>query len=95
MSTGNVVAEILFVVEEDDSRCSGFNPPLVLISTGQDFSQAIKILGWCPAAPVLTHEEVSLQPWMATLVPLRIKMHYGVDILHRPASHPIFTYWVG
>ena len=24
-----------------------------------------------------------------------IKMPYGVDILHRPASHPIFSYWVG
>ena len=24
-----------------------------------------------------------------------INMPYGVDILHRPASHPIFSYWVG
>ena len=24
-----------------------------------------------------------------------IKMPYGVDVLHRPASHPIFCYWVG
>ena len=24
-----------------------------------------------------------------------IKMPYGVDVLHRPASHPIFSYWVG
>ena len=25
-----------------------------------------------------------------------IKMHYGVDVLlHQPASHPIFSYWVG
>ena len=24
-----------------------------------------------------------------------IKMIYGVDILHRPASHPIFSNWVG
>ena len=23
-----------------------------------------------------------------------IKMPYGVNILHRPASHPIFSYWV-
>ena len=23
-----------------------------------------------------------------------IKMPYGVDVLHRPASHPIFSYWV-
>ena len=21
-------------------------------------------------------------------------MPYGVDVLHRPASHPIFSYWV-
>ena len=24
-----------------------------------------------------------------------IKMPYGLDVLHRPASHPIFSYWVG
>ena len=24
-----------------------------------------------------------------------IKMPYGVDVLHRPALHPIFSYWVG
>ena len=23
-----------------------------------------------------------------------IKMPYGVDVLHRPASHPIFSYWL-
>ena len=23
------------------------------------------------------------------------KMPYGVDALHRPALHPIFSYWVG
>ena len=24
-----------------------------------------------------------------------IKTPYGVDVLHQPASHPIFSYWVG
>ena len=24
-----------------------------------------------------------------------IKMPYGVDVLHRPTLHPIFSYWVG
>ena len=24
-----------------------------------------------------------------------IKIPYGVDVLHRPASHPIFFHWVG
>ena len=24
-----------------------------------------------------------------------IKIPYGVDVLHRPASHPTFSYWVG
>ena len=23
-----------------------------------------------------------------------IRMSYGVDVLHQPASHPIFSYWV-
>ena len=26
---------------------------------------------------------------------ITIKMPYGVDVLHGPASHPIFSYWVG
>ena len=26
---------------------------------------------------------------------ITIKMPYGVDVLHRPASHPIFSYWIG
>ena len=26
---------------------------------------------------------------------ITIKMPYGVDVLHRPTSHPIFSYWVG
>ena len=29
----------------------------------------IEILGWCPAGPVLPHEEkVPLKPWLATLL---------------------------
>ena len=26
---------------------------------------------------------------------ITIKMPYGVDVLHQPASHPNFSYWVG
>ena len=26
---------------------------------------------------------------------ITIKMPYGVDVLHQPALHPIFSYWVG
>ena len=68
-------------------------------NSGQNFvPQDFEILGWCPAGPVLTSwgEGASL-----TLVGhpssdgVTIKMPYGVDVLHRPASHPIFSYWVG
>ena len=24
-----------------------------------------------------------------------IKMPYGLDVLHQPALHPIFSYWIG
>ena len=24
-----------------------------------------------------------------------VGLPYGVDVLHRPASHPIYSYWVG
>ena len=26
---------------------------------------------------------------------ITIKMSYGVNVLHQPAAHPIFSYWVG
>ena len=26
---------------------------------------------------------------------IMIRMPYGVDVLHRPALHPIFSYWIG
>ena len=26
---------------------------------------------------------------------ITIKVPYGVDVLHQPASHPIFSFWVG
>ena len=55
--------------------------------------------------PVLPHGEKSLTSWgegaSLALVGhpssdgVTIKMPYGVDALHRPALHPIFSYWVG
>ena len=54
--------------------------------------QDIKILGWCLAGPVLPHgEKVPLYPSSDGVM---IKMPFGVDVLHRPASHPIFSHWV-
>ena len=55
-------------------------------------------MGWCPAGPVLPHGEK---------VPLALvgdpsrdgvtikKMPNRINVLHGPASHPIFSYWVG
>ena len=40
----------------------------------------IEILGWCTAGP--SSDGVT------------IRMPYGVDVLHRPALHPVFSYWV-
>ena len=70
----------------------------VLIINKKD-PKDIEILGWCPAGFSLTlwGEGASL-----TLVGhpssdgITIKITYGVDVLlHRPASQPIFSYWVG
>ena len=60
-------------------------------------SRGFEILDWCPARPVLPHgEKVPLYLWLATLlVMLSRKNVFWVDVLHRPASHPIFSYWVG
>ena len=56
----------------------------------------IKILGWCPARQVLWGEGVSLalvgHPYSDGVM---IKMPYGVDVLHRPALHSVFSNWVG
>ena len=54
----------------------------------------MEILGWCPAWPVLPHGTLAFvgDPSSGGVT---IKMPYGVDFLHRPALHPIFSYWVG
>ena len=39
-------------------------------------------LGWLPLATFL-------------VMVSQKKKFYGVDVLHHPASHPIFSYWVG
>ena len=63
-----------------------------------NFLWDIEILDWFLAGPVLPNmgEGASL----ALLVHpssdgVTIKMSYGVDVLHRPALHPIFSYWLG
>ena len=33
--------------------------------------------------------------WSPSSDGVTIKMPYGVDVLHQPASHSIFSYWVG
>ena len=58
------------------------------------YPQDIEILGWCLAGP---HGEKV--PLALAVDPssngVTIKMPYGVDVLHRSTSHPIFSYWVG
>ena len=63
--------------------------------TGLMYPRDIKILGWCPVGLVLWGGGAS-----SALVGypssdgVTIKIPYGVDILlHRPALHPIFSYW--
>ena len=63
------------------------------------FPRDFEILGWCPARPVLPHGEGEGASLALVGNPssdgITIKMPYGVDVLHQPASHPIFSYWVG
>ena len=62
------------------------------------YPQDFQILGWYPAGPVFTSwgEGASLAlVGHPSSDGITIKMPYGVDVLHRPASHPIFSYWVG
>ena len=57
--------------------------------------EIIKILGWCPAGSVLGEGASLALVGHPSSDGITIKMPYGVDVLHRPASHPIFSYWVG
>ena len=54
-----------------------------------------EILGWCPAGTFFSHGEKLALVGHPSSDGITIKMPYGVDVLHRPASHPIFSYWVG
>ena len=65
------------------SYCSGYFP--------RDF----EILGWCPAGPVQGEGASLALIGHPSSDVVTIKMLYGVDILHRPALHPIFSYRVG
>ena len=72
--------------------CLFFRVCLIIFST-----RDIKILGWCPAGSVLPlgGEGASLAlVGHPSSDGVTIKMLYGVDILYRPALHPIFSYWV-
>ena len=57
---------------------------------------SFEILGWCPTGPALPH--VEKVPLALVGHPssngITIKMPYGADVLLRPASQPIFAYWV-
>ena len=62
------------------------------------YSWEIKILGWCPTGPILPHgEKVPLLILVGhpSSDGVPIKKLYGLDVLQQPASHPIFSYWVG
>ena len=49
----------------------------------------LEILSFCKCARV-HHKSRTNALWF-----LRYKMPHGVDVLHRPGLHPIFSYWVG
>ena len=60
----------------------------------------IQIQGWCPVGPVLPHGErmcLFSLGWQGSRSSdgVTIKMPYWVDVLLRPAPHPIFSYRVG
>ena len=58
----------------------------------------IEIMGWCPVGSVLPHGDGASLALVGHLSSdgITIKISYGIDIfVHRPASHPIVSYWVG
>ena len=80
----------------------------IQISKHQTFLQVhtINLEGHSQACPIVRNKGLaSLTSWGegASLVlfaltssdSVMIKMSYWVNVLHRPASHPIFSYWVG
>ena len=63
------------------------------------FPEDIETLHWCPAGPVLPHGEKTCLfslVWPPSSSGITIKIPYREDVLlHRLASHPIFSYGVG
>ena len=59
--------------------------------------QDFEILGWYPARPVLSWGEGASLALVShpSSDGVTIKMPYRADVLNRPASHPIFSYWLG
>ena len=55
---------------------------------GRLFSKSASLTSWGEGASLVLVGHPSSDGVM-------IKMPYGVDVLHRPPSHPIFSYWVG
>ena len=62
---------------------------------GGYFPRDFEILGWCPAGPVQGEGASLALIGHPSSDVVTIKMLYGVDISHRPALHPIFSYRVG
>ena len=70
-----------------------------LINKFDGLNRNFEIMDWCSAG-----QSYLMQSWgegaSLALVGrpssngVTIKMPYGVDILHQPALHPIFSYWV-
>ena len=55
----------------------------------------IEIVGWCPAGSVLPHGKKTPFSHPSSDA-VTIKIPYGVDVLsHQPASHFVFSDWVG
>ena len=80
------------------------NTPLRCLNFSFSFS-SFQLELFAIQAPLLVFSGVSLTSWgegasLALIGHLSsdgvtIKILYGVDVLHQPALHPIFSYWAG
>ena len=94
----------LVKIEKRSSQSQKFHLLDLTMSDQKKPSQSfmlIPLMKRFPVGPVLTHGEsltlfgLSNRGWPPFQLWCHNKMPYGIDVLHQPALHPIFSYCVG
>ena len=87
------IAIVRIYVEEANKRMKDFKIlsnelQILMLPLADDIIKYVSLTSWGEGASLALVGHPSSDG-------VTIKMPYRVDVLHRPASHPTFSYWVG